>query len=130
MGNFGRFVYTDLGSSGGADADPALVLELHDSDFVAVDFHPKYSGNGRFYLGFQPRDYFEDPAASDPVDIDREAEAFQQWVNKSLGRSIAVADILPFIAEESVEEPEDVFVEDTMERFLGLIGLAMPAELS
>ncbi|MFK4641082.1 hypothetical protein [Paenarthrobacter histidinolovorans] len=130
MGNFGRFTYTDLGVSDSEGLDPTLVLELHDSDFVVVNFYPTYLGSGRFYLGFQPRDYFEDPAASDAVDIGREAEAFQQWVNKSLGRSIAVADILPFIADESVEEPEDVFVEDTMERFLGLIGLPMPAELS
>ncbi|NIJ03453.1 hypothetical protein FHR86_003812 [Paenarthrobacter ilicis] len=128
MGNFGRFVYRGLGVDGRADS--TLVLELHDSDLVAVNFHPPYSGFGRFYLGFQPCDYFEDPAASDPVDIRREAKAFHEWAENSLGRSIAIADIIPFIAEKSVEEPEDVFVEDTMERFLGLLGLPMPAELS
>lgn len=130
MGNFGRFAYTDLGVSDSEGSDPTLILELHDSDFVVVNFHPTYLGSGRFYLGFQPRDYFRDPAASDPVDLGREAEAFHEWAEKTLGRSIAVADVLPFMAEESVEEPEDVFVEDTMERFLGLLGLPMPAELT
>lgn len=97
---------------------------------MAIDFHPTYSGVGRFYLGLQPRDYLEDPAGSDPIDIGREAEAFHEWAEQSLGRSIAVADILLFIAEESVEEPENVFVEKIMERFLELLGLPMPAELS
>ena len=35
--------------------------------------------SGRFYLGFQPRDFFDDPAESDPVDLAAEAEAFAEW---------------------------------------------------
>ena len=96
MGYFGRFVY-----SGGAWRDePAaeafLAVDIHDSDIATVDFRSPATG-GRFYLGFQPRDYWEDPDASAPVDADAEAAGLSTWASEVLDVRVPAAQILPLL---------------------------------
>lgn len=105
-----------------------LRLAIHDSDIATIDFAPAPKDRGRFFLGFQPRDYFEDPAASADVDNDAEAQAFAHWANQELAAKVVASDI-PLLAEEDVAEPADLFVEESVRKLLSAIGLPPPAEL-
>lgn len=137
MGNFGRFVFSN-GEWNHYDGDdrwdqgiqtcPYLAIDVYDSDYASVEYKPAGTASGNFYLRIQPRDHFEDPTANEWVDVDEEAAGLAAWAHAALGRTISSATLLPFIAPEGVEEPEDVFVEETMERLLGRLGLAMPGD--
>jgi hypothetical protein len=118
MGFFGTFEY-----GGGS-----LVIDVHDSDFATVDYRSA-AGEGRCYLGFQPRDYFEDPTASDDVDLDREAAGLAGWARETLGVEVAATQIRPLLAEAGTVEPADDFVEETVARLLRLLQLPVPDEL-
>ena len=65
---------------------PTSGISVHDSDIATVGYRPSECATGRFYLGFQPRDYFEDPTASDPVDLRAEAECFSVWASTVANR--------------------------------------------
>lgn len=95
-----------------------------------MDYRPVPGSSGRFYLGFQPRDYFEDPAASAPVDLQAESSGFSQWASAVLGTDIAATELLALMAPEGVEDPMDVVVEDTLVRLLNLLGMPMPTWLA
>jgi hypothetical protein len=77
VGFFGRFIYSD-GAWRDQPADAFLAIDFHDSDVATVDFQSA-STAGRFYLGFQPRDYWGDPEASDPVDAEAQAAGLSAW---------------------------------------------------
>lgn len=128
MGFFGRFVYSDGAWRDDPVADAFLVVDIHDSDIATVEFRSATTA-GRFYLGFQPRDYWEDPDASDPVDADSEASSFSTWAGEVLGVSVTAEQIRPFLAGEGVEEPEDAFVEETAVRLIELLRLPVPDDL-
>lgn len=98
------------------DDDPGwnLKVSVHDSDVATVDYRPSFGGIGRFYLGIQPRDYFGDPTASDPCDLDREAAAFSTWAGEVLRAVIAPADVRGLMAADNVVEPVNACVEDTL----------------
>ena len=128
MGFFGKLVYSE-GAWGDEPADGAFIaIDIHDSDIATVDFRSAGSA-GRFYLGFQPRDYWEDPDASDPVDADSEAAGLSVWANEVLGVSVAADQIRSLLAEAGVEEPEDDFVEETVQRLIRLLELPAPEDL-
>lgn len=129
MGFFGKFVYGDGRWSDVASGNAFLSIEIHDSDIATVVYAPPGTSLGLFYLGFQPRDYFEDPTASSPVDLDAEATGFAMWAREILGSEVAAEDVRPLLAEAGVTEPEDVFVETTVERMLRLLNLPIPAGL-
>ena len=76
MGYFGTFIYRDGEWRDHGGGERELVLDIHDSDIATVDYRPAPPGLGRFYLGYQPRDYFDDPDASWPVDIPAEIDGF------------------------------------------------------
>lgn len=103
-----------------------LSISIHDSDIAAVAFAPAGQGSGLLYLGFEPATYFEDPNASAPVDRSAEAAAFAAWARAATGRAIAATDVSALMATHDRLEPEDVFVEETVQRLLTLIGLEMP----
>ena len=65
MGFFGRFVYSDGAWRDDPAADAFLVVDIHDSDIAIVEFRSATTA-GRFYLGFQPRDYWEIPMQATP----------------------------------------------------------------
>lgn len=130
MGNFESSVFAAGSWKNGEGTDWQLRISVHDSDFATVDYRPVAGSSGRFYLGVQPRDYFEDLTTSDPVDLQLESSEFSQWASAVLGTKIAATDLLALMAPEGVEDPLDDFVEDTLVRLLNLLGMPLPTWLA
>ena len=130
MGYFGTFIYRDGAwrETGGTDAE--LVVDIHDSDIATVDYRPAPPGLGRFYLGYQPRDYSEDPDASRPLDVPAEVDGFVGWAERTLGRAPQPDAVRSLVAEDGTAQPTDDFVEDTAARLIGLLGLPLPPALA
>ena len=131
MGYFGTFIFRDgqwQQRSGGAG--PELVVDVHDSDIATIDYRPAPPGLGRFYLGHQPRDFFADPEASQPVDVPAEVDAFVGWATQTLGHAPEPAELRPLVAEDGTALAGDDGVEDTVVRLLDLLGLPVPEELA
>ena len=126
MGLFLETYYAD----GTWGAEPTgnrwLGIRIHDSDFATVTYSPAPAILGLFYLGFQPRDYFENPSESGDVLIEAEAQALASWASPTTPDKDALAALM---AADGVEEPIDDFVEDTVVTLLGLLGLPLPPEL-
>ncbi len=120
--------------SGGAWTDddvseaPSLRIDIHDSDIATVAYS-RADGQGLVYLGFQPRDYFEDPGASAPVDIDDQARGLSAWSREATGADVDVAAVRALLAEEGIEDPLDDFVEETVVRLLAVLNIPNPPEL-
>lgn len=127
VGFFGKAVFSDGRWSEDASGGTYLSVEVHDSSIATVVYSPAGPAQGVFYLGFQPRDYFEDVTASDPVDLDTEASGLAAWAGQFLGKQVAPGDVRSLIAEDGVLEPDDVYVESTVERLLNLLDLPLPS---
>jgi hypothetical protein len=130
VGYFGTFIYSDGEWRDRADGTPELVVDIHDSDIATVDYRPAPPGLGRFYLGIQPRDYFEDPDASRPVDVPAEVDGFVGWARRTLGRAPHPEDVRDLVAETGGTVPDDDFVEDTAAHLIRLLGLPLPPALA
>ncbi|GLY52829.1 hypothetical protein [Lentzea sp. NBRC 102530] len=153
MGFFGTFAYENGSwktlSEGELPplAEPSLWIDVHDSDITSVVYAPAGPGSGVAYLGLTPRTYFENPNASDPTDVLREAAGLAAWwgeLNPGGDVPSMQAELLQYLAEdedphgfewdesEDVDEIDDgeVFVEVKTRRFLTALGLPLPAELS
>jgi hypothetical protein len=132
MGLFGTFTYSDGDwTSPEARREPYLVIDVHDSDIATIDYRPAGDAGGRCYLGFQPRVYFEDPTASDPVDNDAEARGLAQWARRATGREVDPREVAALLApDDDDDDPEDLFVEETVRRLLELTGVPVPEELT
>jgi hypothetical protein len=128
VGFFGKFIYSDGEWRDEPTAEAFLAIDIHDSDMATVDFRSA-STAGRFYLGFQPRDYWADPEASEPVDAAAEAARFSAWASELLQRNVSADEIRALLAEDGVEDPEDDFVEETVLRLVQLLRLPVPADL-
>lgn len=129
VGYFGTFIYRDGEWRDHGGTGRELVVDIHDSDIATVDYRPAPPGLGRFYLGVQPRDYFEDPDASRPVDVPAEVEGFRQWARQVLGSAPPHDDVRELVAEGTDEAGED-FVEDAAARLIHLLGLPLPPALA
>ena len=130
MGYFGTFIFRDGQWQQRSGAGPELVVDVHDSDIATIDYRPAPPGLGRFYLGRQPRDFFADPEASQPVDVPAEVDAFVGWAAQTLGRAPRAAELRPLVAEDGSGAAEDDGVEGTVVRLLDLLGLPVPEELA
>lgn len=107
-----------------------LRIEVHDSDIATVDFRPAHGASGRFFLGCEPHEYFEDDDASAPVATVAEAAAFRQWLLEVTGVEVEAARIESLMASSDPDdESADVFVEMTVQRLLALAGLPSPDDL-
>jgi hypothetical protein len=126
MGYTGTLLYGDGGWRDEVAGDDWLSIDIHDSDIATVEHRRRSGAQGRFHLGFQPRDYFEDPEASEPVDLDAEARAMAAWAKEVAGTDVEPDRIRGLMAEDGVEDPDDTFVEDTVFRLVELIGLPVP----
>ncbi|SFR10293.1 hypothetical protein SAMN04488564_103362 [Lentzea waywayandensis] len=127
-------------------AEPFLWIDIHDSDITSVVYAPAGPGAGVAYLGLTPRTYFENPKASDPTDVLREAAGLAAWWALSNSGDVPAkqAELLAFLAEdedpngfewdesEDVDEIDDgeVFVEVKTRRFLAALDLPLPDGLS
>ena len=104
-------------------AVPFLLVDVHDSDIATVDYRFADASGGRFYLGYEPRVYFEEPDASPPVDADAEAAGFARWVREAVDRDVDPADVRRLVAAPDGAPPEDEVVEETVDRLVALAGL-------
>jgi hypothetical protein len=127
MGLFGTFSYSEgRWDRGRPTAVPFLLVDVHDSDVATIDYRSTDASGGRFYLGYEPRFYFDEPGAGAPVDTTAEAEGFAAWVREAAGREIDPADVQPLLASPDGEPPTDDVVEETVERLLAVAGLPTP----
>jgi hypothetical protein len=127
VGLFGTFAYSaGRWSTGRPTAVPFLLIDVHDSRIATVDYRAADATGGRFFLGYEPRIYFEEPDASAPVDTSAEAAGFARWVLDAEGRDVDTDEVQGLMASPSGAPPADEFVEQTVERLLTLAGLPLP----
>lgn len=126
MGHFGRYAYSaGRWSTEGPTAVPFLLIDVHDSDVATVDYRAADASGGRFFLGCEPRFYFEEPDSAMPVDTAAESLGFARWVWDATGTDVDPADVAQLMAppEAAPARVDDVVVEDTVGRLLALAGL-------
>ena len=129
MGFFGKFAYSDgRWSTGGPTAVPFLLVDIHDSGIATVDYRAADASGGRFFLGYEPRFYFDEPGSAAPVDTATEAAGFAAWSREATGTEVEPADVERLMASPDGTPPAEdvVVVEETVERLLGLAGLPAP----
>ena len=127
MGYSGKLAYSDgRWSTGGPTAVPFLLIDVHDSHIATVDYRAADASGGRFFLGYEPRIYFEEPGDGDPVDTSTEAEGFVRWAREASGGDVDPADVQRLMASPSGAPPEDEVVELTVEKLVALAGLPLP----
>lgn len=131
MGIFETSVYRAGSWAGNEESDDWLLrISVHDSDIATIDYRSDEGASGRFYLGFQPRDYFDNPDASEPVDLVAVSNSFSSWASREVGTAVSPEELRAFMASEAVEEPDDIFVEDTVVRLLERLGIPLPKWLA
>jgi hypothetical protein len=129
-----------------ADDKPWLLVDIHDSDIATVIYRPIGSGSGVAFLGFTPRTYFEDPDASEPTDVTREARGLAQWWARHHGGSdpeqgVKATELITFLAADhgpaELDRDDDrnlddgeVFVEVKAARFIAALDLPPINDLS
>ena len=127
VGYFGKLAYSDgRWSPGGPTAVPFLLLDVHDSDVATIDYRAADASGGRFFLGYEPRFYFDESEAADAVDTQVEAEGFAAWLRDAEDRDVDPAEVRQLMASPVGAPPEDEVVEETVEKLLGLAGLPLP----
>lgn len=129
MGHFGKYAYSaGRWSTGGPTAVPFLLIDIHDSDIATVDYRAADASGGRFFLGCEPRFYFEESDAAMPVDTAAESAGFARWVKDATGTNVDPADVQQLMAptEAAPIREDDVVVEETVGRLLALAGLPQP----
>ena len=127
MGLFGKFAYSaGRWSREGPTAVPFLLVDIHDSDIATVDYRAADASGGRFFLGYEPRFYFDETDAAAPVDTAAEAEGFVRWVREVSDRDVEPDDVRSLMASPEGEPPGDDVAEDTVERLMRLAGLPAP----
>lgn len=124
MGLFGTFAYSDgRWTRDRPTAVPFVLVDVHDSDIATVDHRRADASGGRFFLGYEPRHYFEEPGASPPVDVDAEADGFTAWAKEATGADLDPGDVRRLMAAPDGAPPPDDFVEETVDRLVALVGL-------
>ena len=127
MGSLGKLAYSDgRWTFGGPSAVPFLLVDVHDSDIATIDYRAADASGGRFYLGYEPRIYFEEPDAGHPVDTRAEAQGFADWVRDTEGADVDPTDVQRLMASPDGAPPSHDFVEETVEKLLALAGLPLP----
>ena len=127
MGFSGRLSFSDgRWSSGGPTAVPFLLLDVHESDIATLDYRAADASGGRFFLGYEPRIYFEEPDSAAPVDVAAEADGFVRWVREATGTEVDAGEVAALMASPSGTPPDHERVEESVERLLALAGLPLP----
>ena len=124
MGYFGKLAYSDgRWTVGAPTAVPFLLIDVHDSDIATVDYRAADATGGRFFLGYEPRIYFEEPDGADPVDTPAEAEGFARWAHAAEGTDVDPAVVEQLMAGADGGPPTDEVVEETVDKLLTLAGV-------
>jgi hypothetical protein len=127
MGLLATFAYSDgRWSSDGPTAVPFLLVDVHDSRVATVDYRMADASGGRFFLGYEPRFYFDEAGAGTPVDIGAEADGFARWAREATGTDVEPAEVAALMASPEGAPPTDERVEETVERLCALAGLPTP----
>ncbi len=127
MGLFGKFAYSDgRWSSDGPTAVPFLLLDVHDGDVVTVDYRMADASGSRFFLGYEPRFYFDEPGAATPVDTAAEAEGFSAWARAATGAVADPGEVEALLASPEGAPPADESVIETVTKLLALAGVPQP----
>lgn len=127
MGYSGRLAYSEgRWTAGPPTAVPFLLVDVHESDLATVDYRAADATGGRFFLGYEPRFYFDDRDAAAPIDTGREAEGFAAWVLEAAGTVVDPVDVRALLASPEGTPPADEAVEETVDRLLALAGLPLP----
>ncbi|SFB54724.1 hypothetical protein SAMN05216266_11870 [Amycolatopsis marina] len=154
MGFFGAYVFDKAGwrpHRPGQKPDvagPWLTVDIYDSDFTTVTYSPTGPGSGVAYLGFTPRDYFEEEDASQPTDVAREAAGLAFWWTQVKGdtseseRAEKERLFATYLADDEEVDPavltddaigqfedDEIFVEVRTARFLDALNLPVPEDL-
>jgi hypothetical protein len=130
MGNFGQFRFSNGAWGSDSNEEPYLLIDVHDSDLASIEYAPVIGdASGRCFLGFEPRHYFDDPEANDPVDPALEAQALAEWAKAATGAVVDTNPVQALLADPEGGEPAEPFVEETLVRLLAALELPMPAEL-
>ena len=126
MGLFGKYAYSaGRWTTDGPTAVPFLLIDVHDSDIATVDYRAADASGGRFFLGCEPRFYFEESDAAAPVDTVAESAGFARWVKEATGADVDPADVQQLMAPTGAApvREDEVVVEDAVGRLLALAGL-------
>ena len=124
MGLFATLAYSDgRWTRGRPTAVPFLLVDVHDSDIATVDYRSADATGGRFFLGYEPRVYFEQPDAALPVDAPAEAAGFARWVRDASDRDVDPDEVQRLMAAPDGAPPVDEVVELTVDRLVALAGL-------
>jgi len=124
VGLFATLAYSDgRWTRGRPTAVPFLVVDVHDSDIATVDYRFADATGGRFFLGYEPRVYFEEPDAAPPVDAPTEAAGFARWVREAADREVDAGDVQRLMAAPDGAPPAGELVEETVDRLVALAGL-------
>lgn len=124
MGLFATLAYSDgRWSSGRPTAVPFLLVDVHDSDLATIDYRFADATGGRFFLGYEPRVYFEQPDAAPPVDVPTEAAGFARWAREATDRDVAPDEVQRLMADPDGAPRGDEVVEETVDRLVALAGL-------
>ena len=128
MGLIGKFAYSaGQWTTDGPTAVPFLLLDVHDGDVVTVDYRSADASGGRFFLGYEPRFYFDEPGSGAAVDTAAESAGFAAWARDASGAEVDPADVQRLMASpDGAPPPADVPVEETVEQLLRLAGLPGP----
>jgi hypothetical protein len=126
VGLFGKFAYSAGRWTDRPTAVPFLLVDIHDSDIATVDYRAADATGGRFFLGYEPRLYFEEADAAAPVDTQAEAAGFAHWLRDAEGTDVDPAEVQRLMASPDGAPPTDDTVEETVVRLLTLAGLPAP----
>jgi hypothetical protein len=127
-------------------AEPWLLVDIYDSDITTISYGPAGPGSGVAYLGDTPRTYFDDPGASEPTDVPREAAGLAHWWARQhpgatpADRAAKQAELATYLAadrdrgdddwdDDAEQDDADVFVETRTAGVLTALGLPVPDEL-
>jgi hypothetical protein len=127
VGLFTTMAYSDgRWTAGRPTAVPFLLIDVHDGAIATVDYRSADASGGRFYLGYEPRVYFEEADSSAPVDVRVEAEGFCRWLRDAEDRDVDPEAVQALLASPDGSPPTDETVAQTVERLLDLAGLPLP----
>ena len=115
------------GPSAGRPPCPSSWSTSTTADIATVDYRAADALGGRFYLGYEPRIYFEEPGAGDPGRHPRRGGGLRRAGRRRRRTPTSTpTDVQRLLASPEGAPPADESVELTVEKLLELAGLPLP----